>query len=108
MRILILSAIAAITLAACQSTTQSNTVAAPNPIRDAIVGKTLKKGDILINVNADGTTSGAAEANWTLEGDLWCDDNPKGGCFQVELVGDKLSFLKKDGSKSTYTIIPQS
>ncbi len=102
MKSLLIASAAALTLAACQTT---------SPLQTAVSGKTLVGERNSITVNEDGTLVGNGfRGTWEVRGDRWCRTITQPAqmagtaCQNVVLDGDQITFIRASGTEITFTI----
>lgn len=108
--------LSAVALAGCQSTTAPVT-GNTDPLTSALAGKTLlhSNGGTVI-AYADGRMGGTEASGedlvgaWVIRDGQWCRTIKKPEkwagtrCQDVTIDGDQATFLRDDGSSTTYTI----
>ena len=107
-RSMALVAAAGLTLAACDGMMGASTQM--DPVTRAVSGNTLTRGDVVINVNSDGTLAGttpdgAFSGTWTVQNGEWCDtiiepaEMAGTTCMNVDVGDGELTFINPDGSR---------
>ncbi|WP_282608599.1 hypothetical protein [Pelagibius sp. Alg239-R121] len=104
-------ALIGLTLAACQTTTSGEKPQPAAPLEAALSGRTLDSQNATVHLNQDGTLTGTGvRGTWEVKDGKFCrtltkpDSLAGSDCQSVLFNGNRVTFIRSNGSQATYRI----